>query len=87
MRMLTIFVAALSVITLTACSGPDDSGQSHRGQAGPYIGGSGGVGVSALSPSAGSSIAPPDWRWPATVVIDSLSGESHLFLSHAAARV
>jgi hypothetical protein len=45
MRMLSVLVVALSVIALTACSGSgDDSGQPHRGQAGPYIGGSGGVG-------------------------------------------
>jgi hypothetical protein len=45
MRMFIILVAALSVIALTACSPPaDDSGQPHRGQTGPYIGGSGGFG-------------------------------------------
>jgi hypothetical protein len=46
MRMFTILVAALSVIAVTACSPPpaDDSAQPHRGQAGPYIGGSGGFG-------------------------------------------
>jgi hypothetical protein len=45
MRMFTLLVAALSVIALTACNGStDDSGQPHRGQAGPYIGGSAGAG-------------------------------------------
>jgi hypothetical protein len=45
MRMLTIFMAALSVIALTACATPDSGdGQSHRGQAGPYINGGAGVG-------------------------------------------
>ena len=46
MRMLTILIAALYVIVLKACSGSgnDSSGQPHRGQTGPYIGGSGGIG-------------------------------------------
>jgi hypothetical protein len=45
MRTFTILIAALFVIALTACSTPpDDSGQPRRGQAGPYIGGSGGFG-------------------------------------------
>ncbi|HET6608815.1 MAG TPA: hypothetical protein VFG62_19225 [Rhodopila sp.] len=45
MRMFIILVAALSVIALAACSGASDSSlQPHRGQAGPYVGGSGGVG-------------------------------------------
>jgi hypothetical protein len=45
MRMFTILVAALSVIALTACGAPtDDPGQPHRGQTGPYISGSGGIG-------------------------------------------
>ena len=45
MRMLTILIAALSLIALAACSrSDDDTGQSRRGQAGPYISGSGGVG-------------------------------------------
>jgi hypothetical protein len=45
MRMLIILVAALSVIALMACSRSDDGlGQPHRGQSGPYIGGSAGVG-------------------------------------------
>jgi hypothetical protein len=45
MCMLAILVAAISVIALTACAPPaDDSGQPRRGQAGPYIGGSGGFG-------------------------------------------
>ncbi|HEX4369463.1 MAG TPA: hypothetical protein VH023_21685 [Rhodopila sp.] len=43
--MLRLFVAAVSVIALTACAAPDSGdGQSHRGQAGPYISGSAGVG-------------------------------------------
>jgi hypothetical protein len=45
MRTFTILVAALFVIALTDCSeSADDSGQPRRGQAGPYIGGSAGVG-------------------------------------------
>jgi hypothetical protein len=45
MRMLAILIAVLSLLAVTACSGSgDDSGQSHRGQTGPYIGGSGGAG-------------------------------------------
>jgi hypothetical protein len=45
MRLFAILIAVLSVIALTACSAPaDDSGQPRRGQAGPYIGGSGGFG-------------------------------------------
>jgi uncharacterized lipoprotein len=45
MRMLTILVAALSVIALAACSeSANESGQARHGQTGPYIGGSGGVG-------------------------------------------
>jgi hypothetical protein len=46
MRMLAAtLIAVLSLIALTACPGSsDDSGQPHRGQAGPYIGGRGGVG-------------------------------------------
>jgi uncharacterized lipoprotein YehR (DUF1307 family) len=45
MRTLTILVAVLSVIALAACGGSgDDSEQSHRNQAGPYVGGSAGVG-------------------------------------------
>ena len=44
-RTLTILVAVLSVIALTACGGAgDSSGQPHRNQAGPYIGGRAGVG-------------------------------------------
>jgi hypothetical protein len=42
MRMLTILVAVLSMLTLAACSGAaDDSERPHRG---PYIGGGAGVG-------------------------------------------
>jgi hypothetical protein len=45
MRMLTILIAALAVISLTGCGGSDDgSGQPRRGQSGPYISGGGGVG-------------------------------------------
>jgi hypothetical protein len=45
MRMLTTLIALLSAIALTACAGSDDgSEQPHRSQAGPYIGGSAGVG-------------------------------------------
>jgi hypothetical protein len=45
MRMLKLFAAALSVIVLTACAAPDSGdGQAHRGQAGPYVSGSAGVG-------------------------------------------
>ena len=45
MGMLTV-VAALCVIALAACSGSDDrSEQPHGYQAGPYIGGSAGVGL------------------------------------------
>jgi uncharacterized lipoprotein len=45
MRMLTILVAALSVIALAACAASDGGdGQARRGQTGPYIGGSTGVG-------------------------------------------
>jgi uncharacterized lipoprotein len=45
MGMLTV-VAALCVIALAACSGSGDrSEQPHGYQAGPYIGGSAGVGL------------------------------------------
>lgn len=45
MRMFTLLMAALSVIALTACAASDGGdGQSHRGQTGPYISGSAGVG-------------------------------------------
>jgi hypothetical protein len=45
MRMLIILITALSMVALTACSGSDDgSGQPRHGTAGPYIGGSAGVG-------------------------------------------
>ncbi|HEY0184596.1 MAG TPA: hypothetical protein VGC09_17485 [Rhodopila sp.] len=45
MRIFTILIAALSVAVLSACgSAGDGSEQSRRNQAGPYIGGSAGVG-------------------------------------------
>lgn len=42
MRMLALLLAALSVIALTACAAADND--AHRGQSGPYISGSAGVG-------------------------------------------
>jgi hypothetical protein len=45
MRMLTIVIAAMSLIALTACAAPDNGdGQAHRGQSGPYISGGAGLG-------------------------------------------
>jgi hypothetical protein len=45
MRMVTILIAALSVIALVACSGSDnDSAHLRSGSAGPYIGGAVGAG-------------------------------------------
>ncbi|HVY14689.1 MAG TPA: hypothetical protein VHB27_05645 [Rhodopila sp.] len=45
MRILTLLTVVLTAIALAACSGArDDTGQSHRGQSGPYVGGSAGVG-------------------------------------------
>jgi hypothetical protein len=45
MRQMIRLVAALGLLALAACSGSDGDSQEHphRGQAGPYIGGSVGV--------------------------------------------
>jgi hypothetical protein len=46
MRVLTMIVAALSIMALAACAASDENAEpTHRNQTGPYIGGAAGVGL------------------------------------------